>query len=179
MKHAVTTLLAALLCASTLQAQSREIELGVGLALPSGALGEEHTLGPLLRGALVFVHANPAWRLRVEGMTASMPARRSGPDSADASNPVDAISAMTDLMVGVPTGKLQPFVLLGIGLQRFTRAGGAATATAIRAGAGLRLKLEAVSVVLELTPTFALIRSGAISDAWGVQYAPLTAGITF
>jgi hypothetical protein len=114
--------LAVVLClsiASTAQAQTAAT-VGVGLAVPGGALGAQRTLGPLARLGVTFGSPTKAIQFRFEGEVARMP----GPGGPDAwsSSDFTSVAALANLLVGT-RGSTAPYLLLGAGIQQLQATG--------------------------------------------------------
>lgn len=170
-----------MLSAAPLAAQAREIEVAAGVAAPRGALRELRESGPFVRAAIVKVDAGHAWRLRLDGQAGVF--RRKPSSSLSASrNDLRMVSAMVDLMVGLPNPNVSPYVFAGAGLQLFNTSGasgGTSSVAGFRRGLGMRLRIKRVRIVLETASTYAFTDRGTTGDVWLVNYRPVSLGVSF
>jgi hypothetical protein len=94
--------------------------IGVGVAIPGGALGEQRNPGPVVRIGVTFGPPTKAAQFRLEGEVAHM--RGNGSANSWSNSHFTSIAALANLIVG-PRGLAAPYVLLGAGIQRLQATG--------------------------------------------------------
>lgn len=176
-------LLVVLLWTSALSAQAREhvIEVGAGVAAPTGLMRRDRGFGPLIR--IGVMQNKPLARVRVRLDAEALWLSRNNAPPANQYGNLTALSAVYNVLVGPVRTGFRPYALGGIGLQWVhdqtpdTYPGGLAVA---RIGGGLRGGVGRYTVSLEAASQFAIFSIfGGVGSTKVGAYWPVTLGITF
>lgn len=172
---------AATICGAPLGAQSVEQSLAVGVAVPTGALGEQRSAGPALRAGLTFGdRQRHDVRLRLELEGAWLLGRAPGASSDPwAARTVQTVSGTASMVLGATgTPAAAPYFVLGMGLQRMSGSLDVTTPrdliVGVRGGIGLQWQLGRRTMFAE-----ASAHASFIEVLHWVTYLPVVIGMRY
>lgn len=170
-------------CASGLSGQTAtyEVDLGGGLAVPTGILGRERGAWPVIRAGVQKRQVKAPVRFRLD-----LEALWMGSSAAADSNNVGAlgsVSLVESALIGPAKPALAPYGILGMGLQWLVNRTPDTYPVAllgVRVGGGLRGAVGRYRVSLEVATQLGVLSNyGHVSSAKIGSYWPITVGLTF
>lgn len=165
-----------------LGAQGWRPEVAAGVAIPRGALSEQHGVGPLLRAGVLFGRVERRVQFRVDGEVSWLP--RNASATAALSEPGDwrTVGAVGSAIMRFRRRGLTPYAVLGVAVQHVTvkhRSNPYGAVPGLRVGGGMQGRWKRSVIRLEVTPHVVLSDHG-IGREYGVgRYWPLAVGLTF
>lgn len=164
-------------------AQTVQVGVSGGLAVPTGAYGRTRVPGPVVRGSITL--GGPQRRVRFRGDLEGAWLL----DQADGASigsgqqgTIRAVSALAAVVAGPTGGRVAPYVIAAAGVQRLTVKGTSnpyGTTTGVRAGAGLRVRLGRSAIHAEIASHLALTDFATGRDFDIGSYVPLVVGVSF
>jgi hypothetical protein len=181
---AAASVAAALAPVAAARAQSVQVGVAGGIALPTGAYGRVRGPGPLVRGSLWL--SDPQRRLRARGDVegAWLLDRMVDPMRAGSSTEgsLRAVSALVSIVFGGTGPNAAPYLIAGAGPQMLRVTGARnpyGTTLGVRAGAGVRWHVGRAVLHAEVAEHFALTDFGTGRDFGMGSYAPVVVGASF
>ena len=178
----VASLAAIFVSARAIAAQVIHPDVGLGAAVPTGPLGEGRGIGPLVRLGFVVGDTARRIRLRVEGEAAWMPAREARGRTSSPVGDWRAFSLVGSVLIGPRGSRVASYLVLGAAAQGVDIGGQTnpyGTLAGVRAGAGVRGRVGAYVLRVEVTPHAVLSDFGTGRDFAVGTYWPISVGLTF
>lgn len=168
--------------AAPVLAQTRQLEVALGIAAPTRGLATARRAGPVARASLKFVDSTHGWQLRIDGEAVELRSRKTNDGPREASGAYRSLGTFLTLSAGPRRFAVRPYLLAGLGIQGVSIAGaeGAPHAAAgARYGGGVRVVTTTMDVSLEMARHSVLSDYGVGADYTLGGYRPLTLSITF
>lgn len=171
----VTIVLATVVIARPIAAQSKNVEAGFGVIVPGRGLGTNRSPGPLARLGFVIGDTARRARLRVDGEAAWMPGQ-------SAQNNWRAYGLVVSALMGQRPASTGPYVIVGLAAQRIavsTTPNPYGTLWGLRAGVGVQSPVGRTVFRWEATPHIVLSEYGTGRNYSFGSYWPVSVGFAF
>lgn len=171
------TLLLLVGCADALTAQSKQLEVAAGFAIPQAGLGTARSTGPMIRASLS--RRDRIVRPRGDLELFTLRGEQSGPPVPQGAR-YTAMSASVALLMGRFTAPVTPYALVGLGAVHVRLRGldDRTTTALFRYGAGVRVENTDRAYFIEAGQQVVLSDIGTREYAAGVVW-PVVAGASF
>jgi hypothetical protein len=175
-------LFATLAAPAVARAQSVAPQIAVGIAAPSGGLGDGHSIGPVLRGSLLLGAPRRRTHFRMDAEVAWMPGTDGRASAYPSTGDLRVAALMGSFVVASRAETGGAYGLVGGGLQSTSVKGHRnpyGMGAVLQAGAGYRMSVGRIRMHVELTPHM-LVSDYATGRDFNVGvYWPALIGVSF